>query len=117
MGEQPVSQSLRNGVSRTRRSVYVFGFSISFTLIIVMVNFLGYSGGVAEKTVDGMVGLIQMIAVSYLFTSSVDRSDILAKIGNGFNVAKGTPYRPPEAQTVNINNRVNSDESDGEAKG
>lgn len=71
----------KDPTNRTRRAIYVFGSTILFTAIPVSILYLGLDGPIAERATDGFIGLIELIILGYLFTSSVDRSEVLTNAG------------------------------------
>jgi len=84
MGEHPVSgESLIQQKARTRRTQFVFGSTALFVAIIGFINWTGSQGPVAERTVDGSFGIIELLVIGFLFTTTVDRSEILHNIGRG----------------------------------
>lgn len=84
MGEQPIpGESLIERKARTRRTQYVFGSTALFVTIIAAINYFGNVGPIAERTVDGAYGIIELLVIGFLFTTTVDRSEILSNIGKG----------------------------------
>ncbi|MEQ8307992.1 MAG: hypothetical protein RIA09_15655 [Hoeflea sp.] len=85
MGKQPLPGS---GVSQrraaTRRTVFVFTNTALFTSLIAIMNYFGAEGPIAERTVDGSFGIIELLVIGFLFTTTMDRSQILDNIGKGF---------------------------------
>jgi hypothetical protein len=77
------------------RTVYTFVFTSVFTGIIVGCNFFGGHDVIAEKTVDGMSGLIELLIVSFLFAKTLDRSQLLQNIGVGIR-HRGMGRRSPD---------------------
>lgn len=69
-----------NKPNRTRRAIYVFGFSIGFAVAAFYVT-MNSESEIAQTFVKGAIGLIELIAISYLVTTTVDRSEILSKLG------------------------------------
>jgi hypothetical protein len=70
-----------NKPNRTRRAIYVFGFSIAFAVMAFYIT-LTSDSALAETFVKGALGLIELIAISYLVTTTIDRSEILSKLGS-----------------------------------
>lgn len=84
MGQHPVSgESVKSASQRMRRTQYVFGSTALFVMIICAVNVLGNVGPIPEKTVEGAYGIIELLVIGFLFTTTVDRSEILHNIGRG----------------------------------
>ncbi|MBB5277796.1 hypothetical protein HNR26_003885 [Rhizobium rosettiformans] len=84
MGKHPVpGESLSQTKQRTRRTQYVFGSTALFIAIICAVNYFGNTGPIAERTVDGAYGIIELLVIGFLFSTTVDRSEILHNIGRG----------------------------------
>jgi hypothetical protein len=84
MGQHSVpGESLKAHTQRTRRTQYVFGSTALFVSIIVAVNYFGNIGPIAERTVDGAYGIIELLVIGFLFSTTVDRSEILHNIGRG----------------------------------
>lgn len=84
MGKHPVpGESVKASTQRTRRTQYVFGSTALFVAIIIAVNWFGTVGPIAEKTVDGAYGIIELLVMGFLFSTTVDRSEILHNIGRG----------------------------------
>lgn len=84
MGKHPVpGESVTERKARTRRTQYVFGSTALFVSIIALINYFGNSGPIAERTVDGAYGIIELLVIGFLFTTTVDRSEILSNIGKG----------------------------------
>ncbi|MDX0267599.1 hypothetical protein GOC13_07115 [Sinorhizobium meliloti] len=69
--------------TRTRRTQYVYGSTALFVAIIATINYFGNIGPVAERTVEGAYGIIELLVIGFLFTTTVDRSEILSNIGKG----------------------------------
>jgi hypothetical protein len=79
--DQQDAETLTN--TATRRTLYVFGSTVLFALIIIGVNYSGESGMLAEKTVEGAYGIIELLVMGFLFAGTVDRSQILHNVGRG----------------------------------
>jgi hypothetical protein len=71
--DQQDAETLTN--TATRRTLYVFGSTVLFALIII--------GMLAEKTVEGAYGIIELLVMGFLFAGTVDRSQILHNVGRG----------------------------------
>ncbi len=76
---------------RTRRAVYVFGFTLLFACAAALITLLGYNGAVAEKAVQGFLDLIQLMIIFYLSTTTIDRSEVLTNVGKGFRARAEQP--------------------------
>ena len=83
MGGEPVSEEAVTQKDKTRRTLYVFGSTLLFTALVIGINYFGSVGPVAERTVDGAFGIIELLVIGFLFAGSVDRSEILHNIGKG----------------------------------
>lgn len=83
MGVEPVPEEGVTKKDKTRRSIYVFGSTLLFTALVIGINYFGSVGPVAERTVDGAFGIIELLVIGFLFAGSVDRSEILHNIGKG----------------------------------
>lgn len=65
-----------------RRAWYI-GTVTAFCLIVpAVVVFGGYTGDLSNKLVEGLLGLASTVAISYLCAGVVDRSQVLARIGD-----------------------------------
>lgn len=71
-------------VNRERRALFVFGYTAVFSAIAATITFMGLEGPTAEASVTGFIGLVWIMVVSYLTTTTVDRSEILTKFGSNF---------------------------------
>lgn len=71
----------KDPTNRTRRAIFVFGSTLLFAAIPSSILYFGLEGPIAEKATDGFIGLIEMIIIGYLFTTTVDRSEILTNVG------------------------------------
>lgn len=80
------------------RVVYVFGGTLLFTAIIALVNYFGHTGPIAEKTVDGSYGIIELLVLGFIFTKSVDRSEVLKNIGVGLRNYGSFSHRAKRTQ-------------------
>lgn len=81
-------------INRERRALFVFGYTAIFSGIAAAITLMGLQGPTAEAAVTGFIGLIWVMIVSYLTTTTVDRSEILTKLGAGFN--KNDTQKQPE---------------------
>jgi len=84
-------------VNRTRRAIYVFGVSLWCLAVPTAVVFLKIDSPLAELVVKSMLGIVTAVAVTYLGTSTIDRSNILGKLGDAATgnrkVASAQPNR------------------------
>jgi hypothetical protein len=68
--------------NRTRRAIFVFGGTILFTGLAAFTT-LTMEGRLPELFVQGSLGIVELIVISYLFTTTIDRSEVLTRIGKG----------------------------------
>lgn len=84
MGEQPLPhEGVRQRRAATRRTIFVFTNTALFLSLITALNYFGVEGPIAERTVDGSFGIIELLVLGFLFTTTMDRSEILHNIGKG----------------------------------
>ena len=105
-----------NKPNRTRRAIYVFGFSIAFAVAAFYITMTSESA-LAETFVKGALGLIELIAISYLVTSTVDRSEILSKLGSSMRredsnkqYSSNNDMRNNRGDTVQVTRQDNYDD-------
>lgn len=92
---EPCAEQTGGWIERMGRTVYTYMFTAIFTGIIVGANFTGSHDVIAEKTVEGMSGLIELLIISFLFAKTLDRSQLLNNIGVGMrNRRMGRPDGP-----------------------
>lgn len=78
----PVCES--NKPNRKRRSIFVFGGTLLFTALAAYATFtLDPDNVIAKIFIQGCLGIVELIVISYLFTTTVDRSEVLTNIGRG----------------------------------
>lgn len=80
----------QNKPNRTRRAIYVFGGTLVF-LGSAIYGAMNFDGAIGLAFVQGCFQLLMLIAVSYLFTTSIDRSEVLTHIGLGFKNKSVSP--------------------------
>ena len=84
MGQQPLPhEGVNQKRAATRRTIFVFINTALFVTLITALNYFGVEGPIAERTVDGSFGIIELLVIGFLFTTTVDRSEILHNIGRG----------------------------------
>ncbi len=99
-------------VNRTRRAIFVFGYTAIFGAIAAAITLMGLEGPVAESAVTGFIGLIWVMIVSYLTTTTVDRSDILSKLSGRFQTRQQV-QTPDQARNAVRTNNENGDDNVG----
>lgn len=77
-----------NRPNRTRRAIYVFGLTASLLLSSIYFTAFPTTSGIANNYVDQAFGVIQIVVLSYLASSSIDNADLLTK------VTRRRPKRP-----------------------
>lgn len=75
--------------SRKRRAVFVFGSGGLALTSMAAAPYMGGDSILAAKLIDGGYSYLSTLAVIYLSTTSIDRSDILNKVGDMFNRNRG----------------------------
>lgn len=89
---------------RTRRAIFVFGFTLLFGVVAACITLLGITGPVAERAVGGFIGLIELMIIFYLSTATIDRSEVLTNVGKGFRARAEKPQivvqTPEEARAA-----------------
>lgn len=106
---------------RTRRAIFVFGFTFLFAVGAASITLLGFTGNVAERAVEGFLGLIELMIIFYLSTTTIDRSEVLTNVGKGFRARAEQPQivvqTPEEARastTIQTTGSVEVNRKDGE---
>jgi hypothetical protein len=74
-----------------RRVAYVGLTTFACITVPSVLTFRGYSGPMAETLTKGLLDLAQVLAWLYLGAGVLDRSGVLAKIGEGFQSRRGPP--------------------------
>jgi hypothetical protein len=97
MATTPNASEARDSPSRTRRGIFVFGGTIMFALLAALATWLR-DGEVAKVFVQGCLGIIELMVISYLFTTTLDRSEVLKNIGLGVRRYSGDPMLQPSYQ-------------------
>lgn len=69
--------------SRVRRAVFVFGSALASYSGAMALSFLG-TGKIAELVADGLITYMIAIGVTYIAGHSIDRSELLSKLGESF---------------------------------
>lgn len=67
-----------------RRMIFVFGTTLYCLIASTALVVFGYSGDLVLKLVTGMFDLISTIAILYMGVGTIDRSQILHRIGESF---------------------------------
>ena len=78
-----VPVSADNVINRSRRTHFIFVSVFACYASVMLLAFYG-SGKLAELASDSLSSFMLIMGVTYVTAHSVDRSDILGKIGEGF---------------------------------
>lgn len=81
----------RRAENRTLRNIYVFGLTLICLFGSIAVTVFGFEGSVAERTVEGLLSLVELTVIFFLTTQSVDRSEVLTNIGKGVRARAEQP--------------------------
>ena len=71
--------------NRLRRACFVFGGALLFSSM-AFYSLLFTEGSATEIFIKGCLGIVEIIVIMYLGTTTVDRSEILSKIGDSMRV-------------------------------
>jgi hypothetical protein len=75
---------LADKTSRQRRAIFAFVGTFGALGCSVGFVFLGYTGPLVERIADSLIGFAESMALLYMSAGVLDRSQLLAKIGDGF---------------------------------
>lgn len=89
--EPEFNEEYGSAEGRSRRAVFVFGFTLLFACAAAAITLLGFEGNVAERAVEGFLGLIELMIIFYLSTTTIDRSEVLTNVGKGFRARAEKP--------------------------
>ena len=84
--------------SRARRTAFVFVSTFVAFLGAMSLSFVGVSK-IAELVADGLITYMIAMGVTYIAGHSIDRSEVLTRIGESFSRRRGghSPYNTPSS--------------------
>lgn len=96
------SDRAQEQVSLTRRSVYAFSTTFYCLFIVGYIIWSGAASPLAEKTVGALMSFAETMAMLYLGASVIDRSKVLAKIGENWSGGKQETTTITKVENVNV---------------
>ena len=94
----------RRAENRVLRNLYVFGVTLVCLIGAITITALGFDGTVAERTVEGLLGLVELTIIFFLSTATIDRSEVLTNLGKSVRARAEQPQiivqTPEEARAA-----------------
>jgi hypothetical protein len=101
---------IRRAEGRGLKNTYVFGFTAIFSIGAIVITAMGFDGPVAERAVEGLLGLVELMIIFFLSTATIDRSEVLTNIGKGVRARAEQPQivvqTPEEARAASAASKV-----------